>query len=593
MTSVTINAITFTQVTIPINVTPITNLTSYYGALGVDVFSNTSNTTVTSFTNSGVILGGGGPGPGGDGSNGLSNLGTIQTLGNYGGFLGGGGAGAFYGGNGGAGGGGGGCGPSSGVGGMFGGGGGGSVNLLGGNGGSGGNGMGGGGGGGARPGVGGTGSIGPDGVGGTGAGDGNNGSPGGNIFGGNGGGTNGPYGFFNGGSGGPGGAGGDAREIGNFGGAGGFGIKNSGTINTLINLQGGTSTNFTDDITNFGPLTYNGVAPNNYQIRINSTTNYGQLSCTNVTGTMNFSIATGSTLTVNIYSDVLTGITPNSLSGSYNGYNWSLVQNGANYDLVVTLQPTPTNVTAITSGYGDATITWIAPSGETVTNYVVTSIPPTSSVTTTSISTVITGLKNHEIYTFTVTANLSGGAITSANSNPVTSNYPCFLIGSKILTDKGYISIENLRKGDLVKTLKNDYLPIVLIGKSPIYNSGNLERIKNRLYTLPSDKYPELTEDLVLTGCHSILVDILTKEQEDAILANYGAYPITDGKVRLESYLDDKAKPYSVKGTFTIYHLALENENYFSNYGIWANGLLVESCSKRYLTELSNMELIE
>ena len=593
MTSVTINAITFTQVTIPINVTPITNLTSYYGALGVDVFSNTSNTTVTSFTNSGVILGGGGPGPGGDGSNGLSNLGTIQTLGNYGGFLGGGGAGAFYGGNGGAGGGGGGCGPSSGVGGMFGGGGGGSVNLLGGNGGSGGNGMGGGGGGGARPGVGGTGSIGPDGVGGTGAGDGNNGSPGGNIFGGNGGGTNGPYGFFNGGSGGPGGAGGDAREIGNFGGAGGFGIKNSGTINTLINLQGGTSTNFTDDITNFGPLTYNGVAPNNYQIRINSTTNYGQLSCTNVTGTMNFSIATGSTLTVNIYSDVLTGITPNSLSGSYNGYNWSLVQNGANYDLVVTLQPTPTNVTAITSGYGDATITWIAPSGETVTNYVVTSIPPTSSVTTTSISTVITGLKNHEIYIFTVTANLSGGAITSANSNPVTSNYPCFLIGSKILTDKGYISIENLRKGDLVKTLKNDYLPIVLIGKSPIYNSGNLERIKNRLYTLPSDKYPELTEDLVLTGCHSILVDILTKEQEDAILANYGAYPITDGKVRLESYLDDKAKPYSVKGTFTIYHLALENENYFSNYGIWANGLLVESCSKRYLTELSNMELIE
>jgi len=41
----------------------------------------------------------------------------------------------------------------------------------------------------------------------------------------------------------------------------------------------------------------------------------------------------------------------------------------------------------------------------------------------------------------------------------------------------------------------------------------------------------------------------------------------------------------------TIYHLALENENYFSNYGIYANGLLVESCSKRYLKELSGMEL--
>lgn len=42
----------------------------------------------------------------------------------------------------------------------------------------------------------------------------------------------------------------------------------------------------------------------------------------------------------------------------------------------------------------------------------------------------------------------------------------------------------------------------------------------------------------------------------------------------------------------TIYHLALENESYYNNYGIYANGLLVESCSQRYLKELSNMELI-
>jgi len=28
------------------------------------------------------------------------------------------------------------------------------------------------------------------------------------------------------------------------------------------------------------------------------------------------------------------------------------------------------------------------------------------------------------------------------------------------------------------------------------------------------------------------------------------------------------------------------------NYGIYANGLLVESCSKRYLIELSKMEII-
>ena len=33
-------------------------------------------------------------------------------------------------------------------------------------------------------------------------------------------------------------------------------------------------------------------------------------------------------------------------------------------------------------------------------------------------------------------------------------------------------------------------------------------------------------------------------------------------------------------------------KDYFMNYGIYANGLLVETCSKRYLKELSKMDLL-
>jgi hypothetical protein len=39
--------------------------------------------------------------------------------------------------------------------------------------------------------------------------------------------------------------------------------------------------------------------------------------------------------------------------------------------------------------------------------------------------------------------------------------------------------------------------------------------------------------------------------------------------------------------------LALENGDDNMNYGIYANGLLVEACSKHYLKEHSNMLLIE
>jgi hypothetical protein len=53
-----------------------------------------------------------------------------------------------------------------------------------------------------------------------------------------------------------------------------------------------------------------------------------------------------------------------------------------------------------------------------------------------------------------------------------------------------------------------------------------------------------------------------------------------------------KSEVVEKEESVNIYHIALENENYYSNYGIYANGLLVETCSKRYLKELSAMDLI-
>jgi hypothetical protein len=176
---------------------------------------------------------------------------------------------------------------------------------------------------------------------------------------------------------------------------------------------------------------------------------------------------------------------------------------------------------------------------------------------------------------------------------PIVLPYPCFKSGSKILTSQGYKPVENLRKGDLVKTLLNDYLPIVLIGKRDIVHHASSDRIKDQLYVCSQANYPEVFEDLVLTGCHSILTDgfINEKQREKTIEINGDIYA-TDGKCRLPAAADERALVYDKPGTYTIYHLALENDDYYMNYGIYANGLLVETCSKRYLKELSNMELI-
>jgi hypothetical protein len=174
---------------------------------------------------------------------------------------------------------------------------------------------------------------------------------------------------------------------------------------------------------------------------------------------------------------------------------------------------------------------------------------------------------------------------------------PCFKDDSKILCFKegreDYVKVQDIRKGDLVKTLKHGYVPVNMIGTTKLYNSGDMLRGTNKLYLCSLDKYPELTEDLVITGFHSILEDNITEKQKEETIELLGNIIITDNKYRLMACLDERTTPYLKEGVFNIWHIALDNDDYYMNYGIYANGLLVETCSKRYLKELSGMILIE
>jgi hypothetical protein len=197
--------------------------------------------------------------------------------------------------------------------------------------------------------------------------------------------------------------------------------------------------------------------------------------------------------------------------------------------------------------------------------------------------------------------NATGQTLTASGGNPYTltafnplTNMVCFKEGSQILTDTGYRPVEDLRKGDLVKTCIHGYKPIEMIAKKMVLHVKSEERIKDQLYTCSPDKYPELTEDLVLTGCHSILVDnFSSKEQRDKTIEVNGDTYVTDKKYRLPACVDSRTTVYEKAGAHMIYHFALENEDYYMNYGVYANGLLVETTSRRYLKELSDMTLIE
>jgi len=174
-----------------------------------------------------------------------------------------------------------------------------------------------------------------------------------------------------------------------------------------------------------------------------------------------------------------------------------------------------------------------------------------------------------------------------------TLNITCFKEDAKILTDKGYIKIQELRPGDLVKTLSNGFKPIHSIGKRDIHHPASSERIKDQLYLCTKENYPELLEDLVITGGHSILVSQFKDDiQQEKNTSIFKGIVKTEGYYNLLACVDERASVYSEAGNYTIYHFALENNDCYTNYGVYANGLSVETMSKKCLNEFSGMELI-
>jgi len=239
-----------------------------------------------------------------------------------------------------------------------------------------------------------------------------------------------------------------------------------------------------------------------------------------------------------------------------------------------------------------STFTTFSPAQNGTTTLVVMGGPPQ----TVNNVLVIGGLTERVTYSLIIQAINLGG--TSASSNMLYFKFMCFLEGTKLLCydpitqQEVYRCVETLRKGDLVKTLTNGYKAVDTIGTSKIYNPGNKMRSDNRLYRCSKNDYPSLFEDLIITGCHSILVDGMSKQEMLELIDLQGTVYMTEGKCRLTARVDRRTSTYEKEGLFNIWHLALENHDLYSNYGVYANGLLVETSSKRMMNECSGMNLL-
>jgi hypothetical protein len=192
------------------------------------------------------------------------------------------------------------------------------------------------------------------------------------------------------------------------------------------------------------------------------------------------------------------------------------------------------------------------------------------------------------------------GFSSSVTTVPVVSTqpYPCFLEGSKILClnpetdEEEYLPVETLREGDLVKTSNSGYKAIFHIGWKTIPNPADDPEPRNRLYRFQKSQIPWMTEDLCITGEHCTLHRKLSPAFEETVRKHMGDIYITEYQYRVPACIDKRATAYEGEGSATIWHFALENHNIYHNYGVYANGLLVESCSIEHLVNRSKMMLV-
>jgi len=175
--------------------------------------------------------------------------------------------------------------------------------------------------------------------------------------------------------------------------------------------------------------------------------------------------------------------------------------------------------------------------------------------------------------------------------NPVCYNEDTKILVLNELLEEVYKPVQDLKKGDLVKTYLHGYRKIDMIGKGKLIN--NPKKWRYCMYKMVASDENCLLEDLVVTGGHNILVDEVSVDDKEKFiemgLEDY-KYKIDDKFLVLAS-VSDKFIPIETNDSFTYYHFVLESEDDEQHFGVWANGVLSESTQKSQFVK-SGMQLL-
>jgi len=164
----------------------------------------------------------------------------------------------------------------------------------------------------------------------------------------------------------------------------------------------------------------------------------------------------------------------------------------------------------------------------------------------------------------------------------------CFDESSEILClnenlEEVYIAISELKIGSIVKSFKHGFRRISIIYKNSLIN--NIDDFQSCMFLMPKNE--NMTKDLIVTGGHSILVDNMSENEfiKNSTYFN-NTNPKIDNKQLLLTAASEKFTALENNNEYTFYNFCLENDSdEEARYGVWANGILVETPCIKFLKE--------
>jgi len=155
----------------------------------------------------------------------------------------------------------------------------------------------------------------------------------------------------------------------------------------------------------------------------------------------------------------------------------------------------------------------------------------------------------------------------------------CFLEGTEILclidNEEKYIKIEDISDDTMIKTYKHGYKKLLLKSHQKVHNNIVCMKKDSLNNNVPFN-------DLKVTTGHSMLVDNLT-DDEITEIEKWNPVKKIDDKFLILSRVSKYFEEYDIKELNNVYHLILEADDLDTQYGIYANGVLMESMSKQFL----------